>query len=88
MTADVNRSEELRAVIKRIEGLPEHDVESIVVLINAGEWRVALETLCTQIYEYDCDLSKEIREELLRLGRDLGVAAGYLLGDPWEEPDT
>ena len=53
---EVNVSEELRTVLQRVEGLPEHDVQSIVVLINAGEWKVALEALCTQIYEYDCDL--------------------------------
>jgi len=84
--AGVDFREELRTVLQEVEGLPEHDVESISVLINAGEWKVALETLCTQIYEYDCDLNGEVRDELLRLGRQLGVAAGYLLGDPWEEP--
>ena len=86
MTAEANVAEELRTVLRDIDGLPDHDVESISVLINAGEWKVALETLCTQIYEYDCDLTREVRDELLRLGRQLEVAAGYLLGDPWEEP--
>ena len=86
MTADVAVAEELRAVLRNVDGLPESDVESISVLIDAGEWKIALETLCTQIYEYDCDLRSGVRDELLRLGRQLEVAAGYLLGDPWEEP--
>lgn len=84
--AGMDFREEIRTVLQAVEGLPEHDVENISVLINAGECKVALETLCTQIYEYDCELNREVREELLRLGRHLGVAAGYLLGDPWEEP--
>ena len=84
--AESNLAMDLRAVLKGVEGLPVHDVESISVLIDAGEWAVALDTLCTQVYEYDCELTSALRDEMLRLGRELGVAAGYLLGDPWEGP--
>jgi hypothetical protein len=84
--AEMNLAEELRSILRQVEDLPDHDVESISVLINAGEWKVALETLCTQIHEYDCELNRETRGRLLRVGRHVGVPAGHLLGDPWEEP--
>ncbi|WP_156186625.1 MafI family immunity protein [Cellulomonas sp. A375-1] len=74
---------ELRRALEGAGGLPASDVDSIAVLINAGEWRLALETLCTQTYEYDVEVSEEQRALLGRLGRVLDVPAGYLLGDPW-----
>lgn len=86
MMARPTFARELRAVLQEVDCLPEQDVESISVLIEAGEWEVALETLCTQIHEYDCDPPRAVHDELRRLGRQLGVAAGFLLGDPWEEP--
>lgn len=67
-------------------GLPKSDVESIIVLIDAGEGRVALEILCTQIYEYDVELNGMQRSELRTLGNHLGVSVNYLLGDPWAVP--
>lgn len=85
MTTEQDPAAALLAVLHEVEGLPAHDIESISVLVRAGEWAVALETLCTQVYEYDCELGVDVREELLRLGVQLEVSAGYLLGDPWEK---
>jgi hypothetical protein len=70
----------------RAQGLPTADVESVRVLIAAGEFGIALETLCTQIYEFDVELNIGDRERLEELGRKLGVAVPYLLGDPWAQP--
>lgn len=67
------------------EGLPCHDVASISVLLEAGEESIALEALCTQIYEYDVEVNNLLRAELVDLGRLLGVHAAYLLGDPWAD---
>lgn len=39
--------------------LPPEDVASIRVLVDAGEWELALDTLCTQIHEYDVPLRSE-----------------------------
>lgn len=83
MTPDEHVSSRLRRVLVQITGLPEGDVESIGVLIDAGEWEVALETLCTQVHEYDLDPAEPIRAELHRLGEHLDVRTAYLLGDPW-----
>lgn len=87
MTGDsldaASRSRELRLALEAAVGLPTADVESISVLIQAGEWRVALEALCTQTYEHDLDVSDAQRSLLSRLGAELDVPVEYLLGDPW-----
>ncbi len=53
---------------------------------SSTEAGVALETLATQIYEYDVDIDDALRAELRRLGGEMGVAVDYLLGDPWADP--
>lgn len=73
---------ELRRAPDGARGLPARDLESIGVLINVGEWKVALETLCTQTYEYDLEVDAEQRALLSRLGGLLEVPVGYLLGGP------
>ena len=77
---------QLQRSLDAVDGLPEGDIESIAVLIRAGEWQVALETLCTQVFEYDLTLPADLRAELTRLGEELDVPAAYLLGDPWAPP--
>jgi hypothetical protein len=80
--------DELRAALAAADGLPMADVESIGVLIDAGELGVALETLCTQIYEYDVEVDTAQRVRLEDLGATLTVTVPYLLGDPWADPPT
>jgi hypothetical protein len=78
----------LRAELADVDTeLPPDDLASIRVLVDAGEWVVALETLCTQIYEYDVTLRSAQRSSLTELGRALGVPVPYLLGDPWASRD-
>lgn len=64
-------------------GLPAQDVDNVTLLIDAGEYVVALETLATQIFELDVALPKDERLELEELGQRLAVPVPYLLGDPW-----
>ena len=73
----------LRTVVLAVDGLPANDIDSIYVLIDAGEESIALETLCAQIYEYDVEFNNAQRAELVDLGRSLDVSVAYLLGDPW-----
>ncbi len=73
----------LRTALAAAEGLNATDRESIKVLIDAGELAIALETLCTQIYEYDVEVDTSQRARLQELGSALNVAVPYLLGDPW-----
>jgi hypothetical protein len=89
MTGEAKRAlalaEELRARLNNAVGLPDRDLESIGVLVDAGELAIALETLCTQIYEYDLEPSAVERDRLRALGEELGVAVPHLLGDPWSD---
>jgi hypothetical protein len=78
---------DLRHVLEQVDGMPANDVENITVLISVGEWKIALETICTQIYECDLEIRVSVREELIRLGRALQTPAAYLLGDPWADPN-
>lgn len=80
--------DQLRAELAAVDrDLPPGDIESISVLIVAGEWAVALETLCTQIHEYDVLLRDAQRSSLVELGGVLGVPVAYLLGDPHASRD-
>ena len=81
-------ADQLRAALAGANGLPTADVDSIGVLIEAGELSLALETLCTQIYEYDIEVDASQRSRLEELGSALDVAAAYLLGDPWAAAPT
>ena len=79
-------AEQLRRLLRLVaDGLTAFDVESVASLIDAGEYIVGLETLCTQMYEYDVEVELHDHNELLQLGIRLGVPAAYLLGDPWAE---
>jgi len=69
----------LRQRLSLAVGLPEVDVDFIAV----GEWGVALETLCTQIFKYDVELAPGERSRLEALRRERGVPVPRLLGDPW-----
>jgi hypothetical protein len=70
---------DLRRAVHGAGGLPERDIESIEVLIRVGEWQIALEHLCTQIYEYDIAIDPTERRLLEELGFELGVAVSGLL---------
>ena len=71
--------EHLERALNGAPGLSACDIESISVLIWAGEWEIALENLCTQISEYDIEISDESRELISDLGRHLHVQTDRLL---------
>lgn len=62
----------LRQVLRELgDSLPEDDVDSILSLIEAGEWGIALENLCTQLYEYDVAIPKHLLDEIALLGHKM-----------------
>jgi hypothetical protein len=70
----------LREVLASVS-LRHADAEAVEVLIAAGEWAIALETLCTQAYEFDITISGLDRERIRLLGERTGVDTERLLGD-------
>jgi hypothetical protein len=68
---------EFHVIMDSIVGLPTKDIEGVEELVQVGEWVVALENLCTQLYEYDIDLPTETLKLIEVLGRDIGMAARY-----------
>ena len=76
-------ADQLRSALEAAADLPDADLDSIRELIDAGELGIALEVLCTQIYEYDVEVNGPQRSRLEALGEALSVPVAYLLGDPW-----
>ena len=58
-------------------GLPERDVDSVEELVQVREWAVALENLCTQLYEYDLPVPIETVRLMEEIGREVGVEERY-----------
>lgn len=54
--------------------LTEADVEQIRELLQAGEPGIALENLCTQLYEHDGECSSQQYDEIERIGRSMGIS--------------
>lgn len=81
-------ADRLRSALADAKALPGRDVDSIDSLINAGEFSIALETLCTQINEYDVEITSSERRRLEELGQALNVRVPFLLGDPWADPPS
>lgn len=61
--------EGLRRVTAAVQHLlPERDIEFVQELLDVGEWGVAHEHICTQLFEYDATVPPEVVAELARLG--------------------
>jgi hypothetical protein len=71
--ADWNEvSAELEALLQQAgDDLPPDDRTNVTDLIEAGEFGVAFETLCTQLYEFDVAVPGDVRARLETLGRRL-----------------
>lgn len=66
----------LRGVTISLEShLTQEDIEYIWESIDAGERVIALEDLCTQLYEHDAKLGRRAYEDLAELGRFYGISA-------------
>ncbi|WP_141857898.1 MafI family immunity protein [Kribbella jejuensis] len=67
-------------------GLPLKDLANVQSLIDVGEWLVAFETLCTQVYEWEISLSSGAIRDLEVLGSALAPTGltDYLWEDATE----
>jgi hypothetical protein len=59
----------LRAVLKDCEHqLQDKDLITISELIDVGEWDLAFDTLCTQLYEYGERVPDRVMRDLVEVG--------------------
>jgi len=58
--------------------LPPDDIKNIVEFIENNEFGVAYETLCTQLYEYNIQISCEFYEKIAFFGKLINIQpSGY-----------
>lgn len=48
--------------------LPKNDISNIRELVQAREWGIGFENLCTQIFEYDIRIDKIIYDQIKAVG--------------------
>lgn len=64
----------IREVVRDLPvGLPQTDVDRVVDLNNAGEPGVALEILCTQLYEYDITVPTSVFARIANLAEMMNL---------------
>ena len=60
---------ELLDIIRNIgNNLPKDDLDSIKELVSVGEYAVAFENFCTQLYEYDVAIKQSEKDRLNVVG--------------------
>ncbi len=57
----------------RAFNIPGDQLDEMLALTHAGEPGIALENLCTQLFEYDVTATVSIQERLSVLGRAMGL---------------
>jgi hypothetical protein len=66
--------ERLARVLGRVSGfLPDDQLQEMRQLVEAGEPGIALENLCSQLYEYDVSVPAELAAELEALAEAMGI---------------
>jgi len=69
---------QLAAAIKESKAwIPPDQIGDMLELVRAGEPGIALENLCTQLFEFDAVIPLDLRERLGRLGKEMGIANEY-----------
>ena len=64
-------------ILDEIVGLNEEEIERVEELVQVGEFAVALENLCTQLYEYDVALGADTITAIAAVGTSVGVEDRY-----------
>ncbi|WP_092978676.1 MafI family immunity protein [Actinopolyspora lacussalsi] len=60
-------------LIRRVPALSDEDRKDMTELAVHAEWGIAFENMCAQLGEYDAVLTRELHEEIVRVGRMCGV---------------
>lgn len=57
--------------------LSESDIASIKELINAREWGIGFENLCTQLYEFEIPIPTEVYRRIKAIGQYMKIDRNY-----------
>ena len=77
MKTDQIEQQTLSAITDFTSKLPAEQLQDMRSLVIAGEPGVALENLCTQIYEYDVEVAPEVLAKISEVGRAMGLDSKY-----------
>jgi hypothetical protein len=80
------RIHQFHVIMDGLSGLPENDIDNVEQLLQVGEWQVALEILCTQVYEYELTLPGDVLPLITDLCRELSADDKYWIC--LQEPPT
>ena len=64
--------------LARFTNLPARDAQNVREIAEAGEWQIAVEILCTQLYEFDVIVPKPFFAALSAVAKESRVADRYL----------
>ena len=68
--------QQLRVVLEQLkELLRDQDYQSASESNDAGEWGIAFETVCAQLYEYEIRIPRAVYMRLQALGAAMGMPA-------------
>lgn len=69
----------LIAIVDRCRGgpVPATDLNECASLVASAEPLIALENLCTQLFEYDSRIAPELLTDIIVLGQALGMRDKY-----------
>jgi hypothetical protein len=75
--SELKKVRRFRTILDSLSEFPADEVDKVDRLIQAGELSVALENLCTQLYEFDIKVPTELLTLIAQLGRELKVDESY-----------
>lgn len=69
----MNNAFEIKIIdlVRKINKLPLQDQKNIIEFAKNNEWGLALDTLVHQIYEYDINITYNMFDEIMQLGREM-----------------
>jgi hypothetical protein len=77
MMADIESGVLQVIVACRALGVPDSELDDMANEAKAGEPGIALENLCTQLFEYGCGVSHEVLLRIEAVGNAMGLKEAY-----------
>lgn len=78
MTSEATESALLEVIDAcRARGVPDRELDDMADLVRAGEPGIALQNLCTQLFEYEVLVPVSVRDALGAIGASMGIKDVY-----------